>query len=59
MQTKTYSTQTGAKRAANKAYSPVVAQLSDGTYDWFPQGHPLPQGAYKVSAWVINHWQSV
>ncbi len=58
-QEKTYRTETAAKRAANNAYSPVVAVLADGSYDWFPAGHPMPQGAQKVSGWVVNQWRAI
>ena len=58
MQKKTYRTPLGAKRAANKAYSPVIAKLPDGSYDWFPPGYPLLQGSVKVSQWVINQWRN-
>lgn len=54
---KSYGTEAAAKRAANKAYGPVVVELKDGSFDWFPQGHPLPEGAIKVSQWVINSWR--
>lgn len=56
--TKTYRTETGAKRAANKAYNPVIVKLSDGGFDFFPLGHPLPQGAVKVSFWSVNQWRA-
>lgn len=55
--TKTYRTEGAAKRAANNALSPVVVQLQDGSFDWFPQGHPLPQGAVKVSFYQVNQWR--
>lgn len=57
--TKTYRTETQAKRAANKAHSPVIVELHDGSFDWFPAGHPLPQGAVKVSQYVISQWIAV
>ncbi len=58
-QEKTYRTETAAKRAANNAYSPVVAVLADGSYDWFPAGHPLPQRAVMICHWVVNHWVAI
>ncbi len=54
---KTYRTETAAKRAASKPHTPVIVELSDGTFDWFPLGHPLPKGAHKVSFWSINQWR--
>lgn len=60
MQTeKTYRTEATAKRAANKAYDPAIVELKDGSYDWFPLGHPLPQGALIISRWVVNSWRKV
>ncbi len=56
---KTYRSETAAKRAANNAHSPVVVQLADGSFDWFPVGHPLPQGAVKVSQYVISQWRAM
>lgn len=38
------------KMRANKSLSPCVARMSDGTYDWFPHGHPL--GRYVGSQFV-------
>jgi hypothetical protein len=45
MQTKTYTTETEAKKAAAKGYSPAVVRLANGRYAWFHAGQPLPQGA--------------
>jgi hypothetical protein len=59
MQQKTYATEAAAKRAASKPHNPVVAEMPDGTFDWFPLGHPLPEGAVKVSFWSINQWRRV
>ena len=61
-----YKTEAGAKRAANKNLNPVVARMGDGTYDWFPQGHPIgstdhngnfikDSGAVIVARW--NSWK--
>ncbi len=60
METKTYGTETGAKRAAAayKGYNPVIVELADGSFDWFPLGHPLPQGAVKVSFWSGVQWRA-
>jgi hypothetical protein len=59
MQTKNYRTEAAAKRAASKAHSPVIVELADGSFDWFPLGHPLPEGAVKVSFWSVNQWRRV
>jgi hypothetical protein len=59
MESKTYKTETAAKRAANKPYNPVVVELSDGSFDWYPLGHPLPEDAVKVSFWTVNQWRKV
>ncbi len=57
MQTKTYTTETGAKKAA-RAYSPAIARLANGRYTWFHAGQPLPQGARAVSRWGTNRWRA-
>ena len=49
MQTKTYTTETAAKKAAARAY---------GRYVWSYGGHPLPQGARTVSRWGMNQWHA-
>ncbi len=36
-----YKTEIGAKRAANKNLNSVVVRFPDGSYDWFPPGHPV------------------
>lgn len=58
MQTKTYTTETGAKKAAARAYSPAIARLANGRYACFQAGQPLPQGARAVSRWGINQWRA-
>ncbi len=58
MQTKTYTTETGAKKAAARAYSPAIVRLANGRYAWLHPGQPLPQGARTVSRWGINRWRS-
>ncbi len=49
VQTKTYTTETGAKKATARAYSPAIVRLSNGRYAWFHAGQPLPQGARPIS----------
>lgn len=56
---KTYATEAAAKRAANKAYTPAIVELSNGSFDWFPAGHPIPQGSTIVSRWVVNQWRTL
>jgi hypothetical protein len=58
MQTKTYTTEMGAKKAAARAYSPAIVRLANGRYAWFPAEQPLPQGARAVSRWGINQWRA-
>jgi hypothetical protein len=45
IQTKTYTTETGAKKAAARAYSPAIVRLANGRYARFHARQPLPQGA--------------
>jgi hypothetical protein len=58
VQTKTYTTEAGAKKAAAKAYSPAIVRLTNGRYIWVHAGYPLPQGAHAVSRWGINQWRA-
>jgi hypothetical protein len=58
MQTKTYTTETGAKKAAARAYSPAIARLANGRYACVHAGYPLPQGARTVSRWGLNQWRA-
>ena len=58
MQTKTYTTEMGAKKAAAKVYSPAIVRLANGRYAWFHAGCPLPQGAHTVSRWGMNQWRA-
>jgi hypothetical protein len=57
VQTKTYTTETGAKKAAARAYRPAIVRLANGRYVWLHDGYPLPQGARMVSRWGINQWR--
>jgi hypothetical protein len=58
MQTKTYTTETAAKKAAARAYGPTIVRLANGRYVWSHGGHPLPQGARTVSRWGMNQWRA-
>lgn len=58
MQTKTYTTEAGAKKAVARAYSPVIVRLANGRYALRHAGHPLPQGARAVSRWGLNQWRA-
>jgi hypothetical protein len=59
VQTKTYTTETGAKKAAARAYSPTIVRLPNGRYAWCHAGHPLPQGVRTVSHWDSNNrWRA-
>ncbi len=58
MQTKTYTTEAGAKKAAARAYGPAIVRLANGRYAWTHPGHPLPRGARAVSRWATNRWRA-
>ena len=58
MQTKTYTTETAAKKAAERAYRPAIVRLPNGRYACFQAGDPLPQGARAVSRWGTDRWHS-
>jgi len=58
MQTKTYPTETGAKKAAARAYKPAILRLANGRYTCFHAGDALPQGAPAVSCWGTNQWRA-
>ena len=58
MQTKSYTTETGAKKAAARAYRPAIVRLPNGRYAFFYAGDPLPQGARAVSRWDTNRWRA-
>jgi hypothetical protein len=57
VQTKTYTTQTAAKKAAARAYRPAIVRLPNGRYACFNAGDPLPQGGRAVSRWGTNQWR--
>jgi hypothetical protein len=58
MQTKTYTTETAAKKAAARAYSPTIVRLANGRYVWSHGRDPLPRGARTVSRWGMNQWRA-
>jgi hypothetical protein len=58
MQTKTYATEAGAKKAAARAYRPAILRLANGRYACFHVGDALPQGARAVSRWGTNQWRA-
>jgi hypothetical protein len=58
VQTKTYTTETAAKKAAARAYSPAIVRLANGRYVWSHAGYPFPQGARMVSRWGMNQWRA-
>jgi hypothetical protein len=58
MQTKTYTTEAGAKNAAARAYRPAIVRLANCRYACFNAGDALPQGARAVSRWGTNQWRA-
>ncbi len=58
MQTKTYTTETAAKKAAARAYGPAIVRLANGRCVWSHGRHLLPQGARTVSRWGMNQWHA-
>jgi hypothetical protein len=58
VQTKTYTTEKEAKKAAAKAYRPAIVRLPNGRYGCFQAGDILPQGARPVSRWGMNQWRA-
>ena len=58
VQTKTYTTEKEAKRAAARAYRPAIVRLPSGRYGCFQAGDILPQGARPVSRWGMNQWRA-
>ena len=58
MQTETYTTEIGAKKAAARAYRPAVLRLANGRYALFYAGQPIPRGARAVSRWGTNRWRA-
>jgi hypothetical protein len=58
MQTRTYTTEVAAKKAAARAYRPAIVRLPNGRYACFQAGDPLPQGARAVSRWGTNRWRA-
>ena len=58
VQTKTYTTQKEAKKAAARDYRPAIVRLPNGRYACFQAGDALPQGAHPVSRWGTNQWRA-
>ena len=58
MQTKTYATETGTKKAAARAYKPAILRLANGRYAFLHAGDALPVGVRAVSRWGPNQWRA-
>ena len=58
VQTKTYTTEKEAKKAAARAYKPAIVRLPNGRYGCFQAGDILPQGARPVSRWDTVRWRT-
>jgi hypothetical protein len=58
VQTKTYTTEKEAKKAAARAYRPAILRLPNGRYACFQAGDNLPRGARAVSRWGLNQWRA-
>jgi hypothetical protein len=56
--TRTYTTETEAKKAAARAYRPAIVRLPNGRYSCIQAGDTLPQGARAVSRWGTNRWRA-
>jgi hypothetical protein len=49
METRTYTTEVAAKKAAARAYRPAIVRLPNGRYACFQAGEVLPRGARNQS----------
>jgi hypothetical protein len=58
VQTKTYTTEKEAKKAAARDYRPAILRLPNGRYACFQAGDALPQGARAVSRWGTDRWHA-
>jgi hypothetical protein len=58
VQTKTYTTEKEAKKAAARDYRPAIVRLPNGRYASFQAGDALPQGARAVSRWGTGRWRA-
>jgi hypothetical protein len=56
MQTKTYTTEVEAKKAAARAHSPAVVRSANGRHSCSQNRYLLPQGAHIVSRLGMNQW---
>jgi hypothetical protein len=45
-----YFTELAAKKGASKFSNPCIVRFSDGSFDWFPLGHPI--GYYENGKFV-------
>ncbi len=45
--------------APHAMHSPCIARLTNGRYDSYPHGHPLPQGAVVVERLLEGKWRKV
>ena len=58
-----HSTKAGARASIHEAHNPCLVQLSDGRYDAFPLGHPLPCGAVIIERLRVTvhgpRWQKI
>jgi len=58
VQTKTYTTEKEAKKAAARAYRPAILRLPNGRYACVHAGDILPQGVRAVSRWATDRWHA-
>ena len=58
VQTKSYTTEKEAKKAAARAYKPAIVRLPNSRYGCFQAGGILPQGARPVSRWGTDRWHT-
>ena len=58
METRTYTTEEAAKKAAAREYRPAIVRLPNGRYACFQAGDPFPQAARAVSRWGTNRWHA-
>ena len=58
VQTRTYTTEKEAKKAAARAYRPAILRLPNGRYACFQARDALPQGARAVSRWGTDQWRA-
>ena len=49
-----YATRAAARATIHESLNPVLVRLADGSYDAFPQGHPLPVGAEIIERCILR-----